>query len=124
MSGLKRLIHEIHRRSLWQVLGIYLLASWIVFQVIQTLTEGLGLPEWFPALAVVLLLIGLPIVLATAFVQEGLDAVKPDASRLPRPRTPSLRRGSMGKEKPEACDGSLHGGMQSRAACSRWLFGE
>ncbi len=24
MSGLKRLIHEIHRRSLWQVLLIYL----------------------------------------------------------------------------------------------------
>ncbi len=45
MSGLKRLIHEIHRRSLWQVVGIYLVASWIVFQVIQTLTEGLGLPE-------------------------------------------------------------------------------
>ncbi len=45
MSGLKRLIQEIHRRSLWQVVGIYLVASWIVFQVIQTLTEGLGLPE-------------------------------------------------------------------------------
>ena len=45
MSGLKRLIREIHRRSLWQVLGIYLVASWVVFQVIQTLTEGLGLPE-------------------------------------------------------------------------------
>ncbi len=45
MSGLKQLIHEIHRRSLWQVVGIYLLASWIVFQVIPTLTEGLGLPE-------------------------------------------------------------------------------
>ncbi len=72
MSRLKQLIQEIHRRSLWQVLGIYLLASWVVFQVIQTLAEGLGLPEWFPALAVVLLLNGLPIVLATAFVREGL----------------------------------------------------
>ena len=26
MAGLKQLIQEIHRRSLWQVLGIYLLA--------------------------------------------------------------------------------------------------
>jgi hypothetical protein len=25
VSRLKRLIHEIHRRSLWQVLGIYLI---------------------------------------------------------------------------------------------------
>ncbi len=71
MAHLKQLIHEIHRRSLWQVLGIYLVASWLVFQVVQTLTEGLGLPDWVPPIALILLLIGLPIVLATAFVQEG-----------------------------------------------------
>ncbi len=45
MSGLKQLIQEIHRRSLWQVLAIYVAASWVVFEVVQTLTEGLGLPE-------------------------------------------------------------------------------
>lgn len=71
MTRLKRLIHEVHRRSLWQVLAIYAGASWVVFEIVQTLTEGLGLPDWFPAFAFVLLLIGLPIVLATAFVQEG-----------------------------------------------------
>ena len=59
MSRLKQLIHEIHRRSLWQVLGIYLGASWLVFQVVQTLTEGLGLPDWVPPFALILLLIGL-----------------------------------------------------------------
>ena len=42
MSGLKKLINEIHRRSLWQVLGIYLAVSWVVFEVAQTLTEGMG----------------------------------------------------------------------------------
>ena len=31
MSRLKRLIHEIHRRSLWQVLGIYLVGAWVAF---------------------------------------------------------------------------------------------
>jgi TolB-like protein/Tfp pilus assembly protein PilF len=68
---LKKLIHEAHRRSLWQVVGIYLIGSWIGYQVIQGLTEGLGLPEWFPGMAVVLFIIGLPIVIATAFIQEG-----------------------------------------------------
>ena len=53
------------------MLGIFLLGGWVAFEVVQTLTEGLGLPEWFPAFAIVLLIIGLPIVLATAFVQEG-----------------------------------------------------
>ncbi len=66
MSRLKQFIQEIHRRSLWQVLGIYVAVSWVVFQVVQTLTEGLGLPDWVPPLAFVLLLIGLPIVMATA----------------------------------------------------------
>jgi TolB-like protein/Tfp pilus assembly protein PilF len=78
MAGLKQLIGEIHRRSLWQVLAVYAIASWVVFEIVQTVTEGLGLPEWFPAFAALLLLIGLPVVLATAFVQEGLSATRRD----------------------------------------------
>ena len=68
---LKRFVREIHRRSLWQVLGIYLLASWAVLSGVGTLMDTLNLPEWFPPLALALLIVGLPIVLATAFVQEG-----------------------------------------------------
>ena len=40
MSGLKKLIDEIHGRSLWQVLGIYLAGSWVTLQVIDQLTQG------------------------------------------------------------------------------------
>lgn len=72
MSSLKKLIHEIHRRSLWQVLGIYLAGSWVALEVVDGLTEAAGLPDWLPSLALALLVIGLPIVLATAFVQEGV----------------------------------------------------
>ncbi len=71
MSRLKNLIHEIHRRSLWQVLGIYLVGSWFVLQVVDTMVGALKLPDWAPPLALILLIIGLPVVLATAFVQEG-----------------------------------------------------
>jgi adenylate cyclase len=77
MDPLRRFIHEIHRRSLWQVLGIYTLASWVVLQVVGELTDATSLPEWFPTLAVGLLLVGLPIVLATAFVQEGAPGAQP-----------------------------------------------
>lgn len=72
MPSLKKLIHEIHRRSLWQVLGIYLAGSWVALEVVDGLTETAALPEWLPSLALALLVIGLPIVLATAFVQEGV----------------------------------------------------
>jgi TolB-like protein len=74
VSRLRSLIQEIHRRSLWQVLGIYLVGAWVAFQGIEALASGLGLPEWVPGLAVVILIAGLPIVLATAFVQEGVGA--------------------------------------------------
>lgn len=68
---MKKLLAEIHRRSLWQVLGLYLAGSWIALQVVETLTESASLPDWVPALALVLLVIGFPIVMATAFVQHG-----------------------------------------------------
>lgn len=66
MGRLKNLIHEIHRRSLWQVLGIYMAASWAVLQVVELLADTAGLPDWTPSMALVLLLIGLPICLGTA----------------------------------------------------------
>lgn len=71
MRGFRRVIGEVHRRSLWQVLAIYLVGAWVAYQVILGLYDGIGLPDWVPGFAVVLFLIGLPIVLATAFVQEG-----------------------------------------------------
>jgi len=72
MNPRKQIVHEVHRRSLWQVLGIFLAASWGVVEVVDLLTEQVGLPDWTPTMAVVLLLIGMPVVLATAFVQEGI----------------------------------------------------
>ncbi len=73
MAGLKGLIHEIHRRSLWQVLAIYLGGALLGYEAIQALTEGLGLPDWVPPFAIVLFIIGLPVVMATAVVQEGVS---------------------------------------------------
>jgi TolB-like protein/Tfp pilus assembly protein PilF len=78
MNRLKQFVTEIHRRSLWQVLLIYCGAALVAYQAVQALTEGLGLPQWFPALAIVLFIVGLPIVLATAFVHEvAPPTVKP-----------------------------------------------
>ncbi len=85
MSELERLIHEIHRRSLWQVLGIYLAGSWVALQVVETLSESMTLPEWVQPLALVLLVIGLPVVLATAFVQEGVGRSPETSARAPEP---------------------------------------
>ena len=79
MSRIRRFIAEIHRRSLWQVLGIYVVGGWIAYEVILGLTEGGVLPSWFPPVAVGLFVLGLPFVLATAFVQEGLPGSSREA---------------------------------------------
>lgn len=52
MERLLTFIREIHRRSLWQVLGIYVVASWGVLSVVDTLAGALSLPgEALPAVA-------------------------------------------------------------------------
>ncbi len=77
MFRLKQLIHEVHRRSLWQVLGIYVVGGWIALQIVDTLAGALKLPDWAAPVALVILIIGLPLVLATAFVQEGIGPREP-----------------------------------------------
>jgi len=57
-------------RTLIQVLGIYAAGSWLVLQVVDVLIDNMGLPDWVFPFAIVLLLIGLPIILATAVVQS------------------------------------------------------
>lgn len=53
-----------------QVLLVYLGASWGVLQISETLSEALSLPAWVSPAAVILLLVGLVIILATAWVQS------------------------------------------------------
>jgi eukaryotic-like serine/threonine-protein kinase len=68
----RKIIIEIHKRSVWQVLGVYLAISWGVLNAIDFLTGFAGLPEWTPTFALALLLLGLPVVTATAFIQSGI----------------------------------------------------
>jgi len=89
VKALRRLLHEIHRRWLWQVLSMYLVVAVLVFEVIQTLIATRSLPDWFTLFALVLLTIGLPVVLLTAYVQEGMPGLTRPGSRA----TPDLRSG-------------------------------
>jgi TolB-like protein len=74
LRRLKHLIQEIHRRSLWQALAIYIGASFAALEAVDLLIERIGLPEWLFPVALGLLLVGLPIILLTASVQGGRPA--------------------------------------------------
>ena len=73
MNRLKQLIHEIR---LWQVLGSYLAFGWVVLQAVDTVSGALSLQDWVAPLALFLLVLGLPIVLVTAFVQKGISTMR------------------------------------------------
>lgn len=72
-QGLAQALGQLGGRSVWQVLVLYLGASWGVLEVVDVLTENMGLPDWVFPFAVVLLLIGLPIMLGTAAIQARLS---------------------------------------------------
>ncbi len=114
MPDLRRLIREIHRRSLWQVLAIYLVSGWVVLQVVDTLAGALGLPEWAAPLALFLLVVGLPIVLATAFVQEGIGA--PADVDAPKHVDGAPRSDARDADQPAAEHGSIAGRLTWRRA--------
>jgi TolB-like protein/Tfp pilus assembly protein PilF len=57
-----------YKNSLWKVLGLYAAGSWVVLQVVDVLVQNSGLPTWVFNLALILLVIGLPIVGATAYL--------------------------------------------------------
>ena len=41
MAGIDKLLQEIHRRSLWQVIGLYAAGSWVTLEVVATfLADG------------------------------------------------------------------------------------
>ena len=68
-SPVQQLLEEIHRRSMWQILGVYLGTSWGTLEVLSELIDRLILPESVFRVAIVLLAVGLPIILATAYFE-------------------------------------------------------
>jgi tetratricopeptide (TPR) repeat protein len=64
------LLERLKRARVFQVLAVYLGASWVVLQIADVLQDAVGLPAWVSAFAVLLLLIGLIIILSTAWVQS------------------------------------------------------
>ena len=52
-----------------RVLAVYLGASWVVLQVVDVVKQNMGLPDWVFPFALVLLVIGLPVMLTTAMLQ-------------------------------------------------------
>ena len=61
---------ELKRRNVYRVGIAYLIASWLLLQVIDVVDPIIGIPEWVPKLILVILAVGLPLALVFAWAYE------------------------------------------------------
>ncbi|MBI4521933.1 MAG: tetratricopeptide repeat protein [Gemmatimonadetes bacterium] len=105
------------RARLLQVLAVYVSASFIVLQVVDLFIDKLGLPDWFFPGGVALLLIGLPIIVATAVVQSVPNPLR---ERAPSPKSKRERRSERRSSSP-ASTADSPSAEEVAAASTHWL---
>jgi TolB-like protein/Flp pilus assembly protein TadD/DNA-binding winged helix-turn-helix (wHTH) protein len=89
----QKLVSELRRRSVFKVLGAYLLGMWIALQVAQTTFEPLHLPGWWMTALTILAVIGIPIVAMLAWSYEITPGgIALDAGDKARVQLPHARR--------------------------------
>ncbi len=65
-----KLIQELKRRNVFRVGVAYVVVAWLIIQVVETVSEPLGLPEWTVAFFIVLMLAGFPLILLFSWAFE------------------------------------------------------
>jgi len=73
---------ELRRRSVFRIAAAYLVAGWIVMQVVDLIAAASGLPDWTDSFALVLLVVGFPIALIIAWAFE----ITPEGPKRTGPR--------------------------------------
>jgi TolB-like protein/Tfp pilus assembly protein PilF len=89
------LFKELKRRKVFKVAAAYIIVSWLLLQVSDTLVPALHLPEWFHSGVAFVLIIGFPIAMVFAWAYEitpeGLKKEKDvDNSQQPKSDGPSI----------------------------------
>lgn len=109
------IIGELRRRSVFRVAATYVVATWLIIQVVATVSTPLSLPEWFETVVIVSLAIGFPIAILLAWAFE----LTPDGIRV----TPSTVGGGE-RPKGNAIDYVLAGVLVFIALAIVWPQGE
>lgn len=78
MERLRTLGARLHDQSVWQVLVSYVLGSWLILQITETMSSLVGLPLWMGQGVVFVLLMGVPVLFAIAIAKSLPSAVMPE----------------------------------------------
>jgi len=89
-GGLQHFLAELRRRSVFKVVGAYLVGMWIMLQVAEVTFEPLHFPQWWMTALTILAVLGLPIIAVLAWSYEitpgGIVLDEGDGTYVPRPR--------------------------------------
>jgi adenylate cyclase len=81
----RTLFHELSRRRVFRVAGIYGVVAWVLTEVADVVFPALQLPEWTVTFVVALLILGFPIAMIFAWVfdigPQGIERTEPLAER-------------------------------------------
>lgn len=61
---------ELSRRNVWRIGIAYVIAAWLILQVLETIASVAGAPEWVGKFVLGVLVVGLPVALILAWVYE------------------------------------------------------
>ena len=90
---------EVHRRGIWQAAAGFLAAAWVVIEVVDLLTSRGLLPDWVFNGALIVLAVGFPVILATAYVQTPpLEEARSDAGESDVPDSSGAVTGGLTRE--------------------------
>lgn len=67
---MSNILSELKRRNVFRVGAAYIVVSWLILQVVETVRGPLNLPEWTAAFFIVVLAAGLPLVVIFAWAFE------------------------------------------------------
>ena len=61
---------ELRRRNVLRAGGAYIVAGWVLMQVVSVMTPALNLPDWLDSVVAILLIFSFPLLLAAAWIFE------------------------------------------------------
>ncbi len=65
---------EIKRRKVFQVAAVYAIVAWVLIQIIVSIEEPLGLPDWMDTFIIVLVIAGFPLAVVLSWAYDMTPA--------------------------------------------------
>lgn len=92
IADLRSFLHQLRRRNVFRSMAAYLIAAWLIVQVLDVVGPAIGMPDWVMTFAVISLAAGFPVVAVVSwffeFTNGGLRREREEAEPASSGSTP------------------------------------